>query len=261
VWDPGQYLRFADERSRPFFELAGRVGAENPGLVADLGCGPGQLTATLADRWPGAEVLGVDSSAEMIEAARALPGSERRGPARRLSFAVADVREWQPERPADVIISNAVLQWVPDHLELLTRWAGLLSTGGWLAFQVPGNDDQPSQTILRDLARSKSWRSLLADVPLNRQAADPADYLALLAGAGCQADAWETTYLHVLHGEDPVLDWYKGSALRPVISALPPGQAAEFVADYGARVREAYPPAPYGTVLPFRRVFVVATRS
>jgi trans-aconitate 2-methyltransferase len=268
VWDPGQYLHFADERSRPFFDLLGRVRAQDPGLVADLGCGPGQLTATLADRWPDAEVRGIDSSAEMIEAAYDLPEAARdlpeaggHGPARRLSFAVADVRHWQPERPADVIVSNAVLQWIPDHLELLTRWAGILSDGGWLAFQVPGNFDQPSHVILRELARSDRWRPLLAEVSLNRQAADPADYLDLLARAGCQVDAWETTYLHVLQGEDPVLDWYKGTGLRPVLSALPPGDAARFVADYGTRIAEAYPAAAYGTVLPFRRVFVVARRS
>jgi len=182
------------------------------------------------------------------------------GAAGRLSFAVADVRQWWPERPADVIVCNAVLQWVPDHLPLLTRWVGLLSEGGWLAFQIPGNFDQPSHVVLRELARSDRWRSLLAEVSLNRQAADPAKYLDLLARSDCEVDAWETTYLHVLHGQDPVLDWYKGSGLRPVISALPPGQAAEFVADYGARIREAYPAAPYGTVLPFRRVFVVARR-
>jgi trans-aconitate 2-methyltransferase len=261
MWDPGQYLRFADERSRPFFDLLGRVRAEDPGLVADLGCGPGQLTATLADRWPDAEVRGIDSSAEMIEAARELRPSGGHGSEGRLSFAVADVRQWQPERPADVIVCNAVLQWVPDHLRLLTRWAGMLSDAGWLAFQVPGNFDQPSHVVLREMARSDRWRSLLSDVSLNRQAADPADYLDLLARSDCDVDAWETTYLHVLHGEDPVLDWYKGTGLRPVISALPPGLAAEFVADYGARIREAYPAAPYGTVLPFRRVFVVARRS
>jgi trans-aconitate 2-methyltransferase len=174
---------------------------------------------------------------------------------------VADVRQWRPERPADVIVCNAVLQWVPDHLELLTRWVSLLSDGGWLAFQVPGNFDQPSHVVLRELAGSDRWRSRLAGVSLNRQVADPAEYLDLLARSDCEVDAWETTYLHVLRGQDPVLEWYKGSGLRPVISALPPGQAAEFIADYGARIREAYPAAPYGTVLPFRRVFVVARRS
>ncbi len=264
MWDPAQYLRFGDERGRPFGDLLARVHAEAPGYVVDLGCGPGHLTAILAERWPRARVLGVDSSAEMIAAAGALGSATSAGadPAGggRLSFARADIREWRPDRPVDVFVSNAVLQWVPDHCDLLTRWAGQLAPGGWLAVQLPGNFDQPSHAILRDLAASSRWRPLLGQVTLNRQAEDPASYLDLLARAGCRVDAWETTYLHVLHGDDPVLEWYKGTGLRPVLAALPPQRKADFLAEYAAGVRDAYPPAPYGTVLPFRRVFVVASR-
>jgi trans-aconitate 2-methyltransferase len=256
VWDPEQYLRFGDERSRPFYELVGRIAAEHPGTVVDLGCGPGTLTAALARRWPDAEVRGIDSSAEMIEAARALPAAA----GGRLSFALGDVREFAPDGGVDVIVSNAVLQWVPDHLPVVARWAGYLRPGGWLAFQMPGNFDQPSHEAIRDLAGTDRWRPLLAGVRLNRQAADPAEYLDLLARAGLEVDAWETTYLHVLHGDDPVVDWYKGSGLRPVISALPPDLVEEFLAEFRARMAAAYPAAPYGTVFPFRRVFVVAAR-
>jgi trans-aconitate 2-methyltransferase len=265
MWDPGQYLRFSDERSRPFFDLIGRIQADRPGVVIDLGCGPGQLTAALASRWPDAQVRGLDSSAEMIASARRL-GDERAagqdGAAGRgsLSFARGDVRDWRPDRPVDVLVSNAVLQWVPRHEELLPRWAGELAPGGWLAFQVPGNYDQPSHVILRELAASERWRELLADVSLNRQTADPARYADLLGRAGCVMDAWETTYLHVLQGEDPVLDWYKGTGLRPVLAALEPDNATAFLAEYGRRLRAAYPSQPYGTVLPFRRIFVVAQR-
>ena len=257
MWDPAQYLRFADERARPFFELASRIQAADPGLVIDLGCGPGQLTATLADRWPGAEVIGVDSSPEMIEAARLLPAAA----AGRLSFVLQDVRDWRPDLVPDVIVSNALLQWVPDHQELILSCARMLAPGGWLAFQVPGNFDQPTHAILRALAGSPRWRPRLAEVELNRQAADPAEYLDLLGRGGYAVDAWETTYLHVLQGENPVLDWYSGTGLRPVLAALDPAQSAEFLADYGPRVAAAYPRAPYGTVLPFRRVFVVARRE
>ena len=210
MWDPGQYLRYAGERARPFFDLLARVGADDPGYVADLGCGPGNLTAILADR------------------------------------------------KADVLLSNAVLQWVPGHLDLVRQWPGLLAPGGWLAFQLPGNFDQPTHAILLDLVRSARWAPLLGGVALNRQARGPAEYLDLLARAGCSVDAWETTYLHVLPGEDPVVEWYRGTGLRPVLAALDPGQAERFVAEYAERVAEAYPAAPYGTVLPFRRVFVVA---
>ena len=276
MWDPSAYLRFGSERSRPFFDLLTQVQAADPSYVVDLGCGPGNLTALLAARWPEAHVLGVDNSAEMIEVARAelasaVPAGAGRGAAgpgagpaaadgSRLAFALADIRAWQPGRPVDVFTCNAVLQWVPGHLNLLTSWAGWLAPGGWLAFQVPGNFDQPSHTIMRDLAGSARWRDLLADVRLNRQAMDPAAYLDVLTAAECEVDAWETTYLHVLRGENAVLDWYRGSGLRPVLAALTPEDGAEFAAEYGAQLRAAYPPAPYGTVLPFRRIFVVAHR-
>ena len=252
MWDPGQYLRYAGERARPFFDLLSRVQATDPKYVVDLGCGPGNLTAALAGRWPGAEVLGVDNSPEMIDAAQA----QARRPG--LSFRLGDVTDWQPERPVDVLVCNAVLQWVPGHLDVVRRWPGMLAAGGWLAFQLPGNFDQPTHAILLDLVTSDRWAPLLAGVSLNRQAGDPADYLDLLARAGCSVDAWETTYLHVLHGADPVVEWYRGTGLRPVLAALDPGQAEDFVAGYAERIAAAYPAAPYGTVLPFRRVFVVA---
>ena len=253
MWDPGQYLRYAGERGRPFFDLIARVGAEDPGYVVDLGCGPGNLTAALGDRWPGAEILGVDNSPEMIAAAQ-----EEAGKRDRLSFALGDIRDWRPGRKVDVLVSNAALQWVPGHMDVIRRWPGLLAPGGWLAFQLPGNFDQPTHAILLDLVQSDRWAPLLGGVALNRQAGSLTDYLDLLAGEGCSVDAWETTYLHVLQGPDPVVEWYRGTGLRPVLAALEPGQAEAFVAEYGERVAKAYPAALYGTVLPFRRVFVVA---
>jgi trans-aconitate 2-methyltransferase len=274
MWDATLYLRFGGERARPFFDLLARVGAEMPRYVVDMGCGPGNLTATLAQRWPSATVCGVDNSPQMIETARQLApaaslrsagasasGSVLTSHAPGLSFMLDDIRHWEPQSLPDVIVSNAVLQWVPDHRELLVRWAGRLAGDGWLAFQVPGNFDQPSHVILREMATSARWRSLLRDVELNRQAADPADYAELLAGAGCQVDAWETTYVHILAGEDPVLEWYKGTGLRPVLAVLDADQAADFLAEYGEKIRVAYPPGPFGTLLPFRRVFTVAHRA
>jgi trans-aconitate 2-methyltransferase len=273
MWDSALYLRFGGERARPFFDLLARVGAELPRYVVDMGCGPGHLTAMLAERWPSATVRGVDNSPQMIEAARQLApaeavrtsGSAASGPtltshAPGLSFMLDDIRHWKPQHLPDVIISNAVLQWVPDHRELLVRWVDQLTDGGWLAFQVPGNFDQPSHAILRDLAASDRWRPLLRDVELNRQTADPADYAELLARAGCEVDAWETTYVHILPGEDPVLEWYKGTGLRPVLAVLDADQAADFLAAYGEQLRAAYPSASFGTMLPFRRVFAVAHR-
>jgi trans-aconitate 2-methyltransferase len=254
TWDPGQYARFADERSRPFFELLGRVRAERPARVTDLGSGTGALTATLAERWPDALVEGVDRSPEMIAEAAplAIPG--------RLRFGIADVRDWRPDEPVDVLVSNAVLQWVPEHADLLARWVDALAPGGWLAFQVPGNDRSPSHVLLDELRDSPRWRDALGGAAPGPRVREPEEYLALLASRGCAVDAWETTYLHVLRGADPVLEWVKGTALRPVLTALAGAEREAFLAEYAARLRAAYPARPHGTVLPFRRLFVVAER-
>ncbi|HET6760054.1 MAG TPA: trans-aconitate 2-methyltransferase [Propionibacteriaceae bacterium] len=253
VWDPRTYLEFADERSRPFVDLLSRVQAADPKLVVDLGCGPGQLTASLADRWPAAKIVGFDSSPEMITQATKLAGP-------RVRFLVQDLRDWQPETPVDVIISNATLQWVPGHRELLPVLISALSPEGWLAFQVPGNFDEPSHRLLRQLAADPRYAPLLTDLAWP-DSADAAAYLDDLAELGCSVDGWETTYLHVLSGPNPVFRWISGTGARPVLQALPDDQRAKFVADYQRLLDEAYPSRPYGTVLPFRRIFVVAHRA
>jgi trans-aconitate 2-methyltransferase len=255
MWDAAQYLRFGGERSRPFFDLLSRVGAQTPGYVADLGCGPGNLTAMLGERWPGAETVGVDNSPEMIAAAQDANGSSPR-----LSFVLGDVRDWRPARAPDVLVCNAVLQWVPGHQDLLIRWADQLAPGGWLAFQLPGNFDQPSHLILREIAGTPRWKTLIGDVELNRQAGDPREYAELLLRPGYEVDAWETSYVHILPGENPVAEWAKGTTLRPVLAALDDEQAGAFLAEYGERVRAAYHTGPFGTFFPFRRVFTVVHR-
>lgn len=256
MWDARQYLKFTGERSRPFFDLLSRVAADDPGYVVDLGCGPGNLTAALARRWPSARVEGVDSSPEMIEAALDA-GYDEPG----LSFERQDAVRWRPGQPPDVIVSNAALQWIPGHTGLVVRWADELAPGGWLAFQVPGNFDQPSHAILREIAQSPQWRHVLAGVQLNRQSADPVAYAELLLRPGYTVDAWETTYVQILHGEDPVVQWYKGSGLRPVLAALDAERGERFLAEYRERVTEAYPPGPFGTLFEFRRVFAVVHRE
>ena len=244
-WDPDRYLTYADERGRPFVDLLSRVGATAPATVADLGCGPGNLTSLLADRWPEASVTGIDSSPEMVAAA----GDER------IRFEVGDVRSWTG--PVDVLVSNATLQWVPSHLELLPRLVDQVNPGGWLAFQVPGNFDEPSHTIRTALAAEEPYAMHARDaaVPSSH---DPAVYLDALARLGCAVDAWETTYLHVLTGPDPVFTWVSGTGARPTLQALPDDLRPEFEAEFRRRLAAAYPEQPYGVVLPFRRVFVVA---
>jgi len=252
VWDPGQYLRFAVERERPFHDLVGRVSVAGARRVVDLGCGPATTTVTLLERWPGATVIGVDSSPEMIEAARRYhqPG--------RLELVVADVAGWSPPGPVDVVVANAVFQWVPGHEAVIARMARHLAPGGALAFQIPANFDQPVHTELRRLARSGRW-SLPADLLRDRPVREPGEYLSLLLGLGLAAEVWETTYLHVLEGPDPVLTWARGTALRPVLGALDPQAVSSFEAAYREALAAAHPPDEAGrTVLPFRRIFAVA---
>jgi trans-aconitate 2-methyltransferase len=256
MWNPNQYRQFGDERSRAFYELITRIGATDPRTVADIGCGPGELTADLCRRWPKADVLGVDSSAEMIAAADEVLAGAAEPP--RLRFEHMDAWDWKPDGPVDVIVSNAMLQWIPGHESLLVKWVSYLADGGWLAFQVPANYDEPTYRLLHELGRTDRWGELLSGVALNSQAADPGEYLDLLTTKGCAVDAWETTYLHVLTGDDPVLRWISGTGLRPVIAALEGADRDEFMAEYGALLRGAYPQASYGTVFPFRRVFAVA---
>ncbi len=255
MWDPAQYERFAAQRSRPFFDLLDRIDLPGARRVVDLGCGSGELTAALLRRWPAATVLGVDSSAEMLARAEAhaVPG--------RLEFRRLDLREWTPDEPADVVFSNATLQWVPEHLDVLRRLAGYLAPGGVLAFQVPGNFREPSHTLLRDLRLSPRWRDRVgAGADRTVAVHEPADYLQALLAAGLDAEVWETTYVQLLQGPDPVLEWVKGTALRPVLAVLDEAEQAEFLAAYGTALREAYPAGEHGTVLPYRRLFAVARR-
>jgi trans-aconitate 2-methyltransferase len=251
-WDPDRYLTYADERGRPFVELVTRVGADSPTSVVDLGCGPGNLTALLVERWPDADVVGLDSSAEMIAKARETTPA--------VAFDVADLRDWvtSEAEPVDVLVSNATLQWVPGHLDLLPALVGRVAPGGWLAFQVPGNFGEPSHTIRTELAGEAAYRDHTAGVAVP-SSHDPVVYLRALHDLGCEVDAWETTYLHVLRGADPVFTWVSGTGARPTLQALPDDLRPAFEEEFRRRLWAAYPPGADGeVVLPFRRIFVVA---
>ncbi|MFI9380131.1 trans-aconitate 2-methyltransferase [Kutzneria sp. NPDC052558] len=251
MWDPAKYLAFGDHRARPFHDLVGRVAAEKPRRVVDLGCGPGNLTVTLGQRWPEAVVEASDSSPEMVAAAR------ERG----IDAEVVDVNDWTPQPDTDVVVTNAVLQWVPGHAALLSRWARALPDGTWLAMQVPGNFSSPSHTTIREVVGRPRWQRELAELALREPLAvlDPAGYADVLVEAGCEVDAWETTYLQRLSGPDPVLEWVTGTALRPIRAALDENAWTEFRAELAVELRKQYPPRADGaTWFPFRRVFAVA---
>ncbi len=255
LWDPQQYQRFGDERARPFFDLVGRISASDPTTVVDLGCGPGNLTATLAERWQTATVEGVDNDSNMLAAAQQHSSA-------RVRFSLGDVTTWKPASSVDVLVSNATLQWIPDHLRLMPRFIDALSAHGWLAFQLPGNLDDPHHQAIREVMAAPHWASVFADVPERRMGSYPAvTYLSSLSRLGCKVDTWETSYVHVLQGADPVLEWVKGTALRPVLARLTPAQQPDFLRELADLLRSAYSTYPWGTPLPFRRIFVVAQRN
>ena len=248
TWDPALYLGFDDHRSRPFHDLVARIGAGAPRRVVDLGCGPGHLTGVLAARWPAAVISALDSSAEMVAAAR------ERG----IAAEQVDVRDWTPAPDTDVVVTNAVLQWVPGHARLLPAWLAALPSGAWFALQVPGNFAFPSHALVRELLAEPRWAGRV-EVRGEDSVPEPAEYAGLLAGTGAEVDVWETTYQHRLTGDDPVLKWISGTALRPVRDGLPAEEYAEFRAELAPRLRAAYPARPDGTTwFPFRRIFAVA---
>lgn len=254
MWNPTQYERFRDERKRPFFELLARVDAAAASRVVDLGCGTGDLTLVLSERWPGARITGVDSSEAMITEARrrALPG--------RVDFELADLAGWRPREPLGMLVSNAALHWLPDHAGLLSQLVSLLGPSGVLAFQVPANFDAPSHRLIDEVRAQPRFAAALAGV--RRGHAEPLDfYEAHLAGLGLTVDAWDTTYLHVLHGEDAVLQWLLGTTLRPVLSALGPAEGQAFLEALRPLLRNAYPATSRGTPFRFTRRFVVARRG
>jgi trans-aconitate 2-methyltransferase len=251
MWDPDVYLTFADHRARPFYDMLSRVSAEEPRRIVDLGCGAGNLTLELSRRWPHAVIEALDDSAEMVAAA------QERG----VDATIGDVRNWRPQRDTDVVVSNAVLHWVPEHTELMVRWAGQLTRGAWLAVQMPGNFETPSHAAVRAVARREPFANTLRDVPFPVGAVvqPPVWYADLLMRAGCAVDAWETTYLHQLTGAHPVLDWITGTALRPVQERLSDEDWQRFRQELIPLLADAYPSRPDGaTFFPFRRVFVVA---
>jgi trans-aconitate 2-methyltransferase len=251
MWDPDIYLAFADQRARPFYDLLSRVGAERPRRVVDLGCGAGNLTAQLARRWPDAVIEALDSSPEMVSAAC------ERG----VDASVGDLRTWTPRLNTDVVLSNAAAQWVPEHAGLMVRWAGQLPARAWIAVQMPGNFESPSHAAVRAVARREPYAKLLRDIPfrVGTVVDTPAHYAEQLIDAGCTVDAWETTYLHQLTGEHPVLDWISGTALLPVRDRLSEDGWQQFRQELIPLLADAYPARPDGTTFfPFRRVFVVA---
>ncbi|HYD30150.1 MAG TPA: methyltransferase domain-containing protein [Azospirillaceae bacterium] len=254
AWDAKQYDRFKAQRSRPARDLLAALPEWAPRRIVDLGCGGGALARELARRFPGSEVIGVDSSGTMLAQAGAQPSVVR--------WIEADIAAWAPDVPIDLIVSNAALHWLSDHAGLFARLPGHLAPGGVLAVQMPRQHVNPSHTLLAEVAADPRWADRLAQaVPRAPRVHEPGRYYDWLAPRASWVDVWETEYLHVLEGEDAVFEWVKGTTLVPVEEALSPDELAAFEAAYRARLAAAYPRRADGaTLLPFRRLFVMAGR-
>jgi trans-aconitate 2-methyltransferase len=253
-WSPTQYLKFEDDRSRPARDLLAAVPLSTAKRVVDLGCGPGNSTELLVTRYPGAEVIGLDSSSAMLATARKrLPD---------VTFVEADIAAWKPDRPVDLLFANAVFQWVPDHLGVLARLLEALPSGGVLAVQMPDNLAEPAHRLMREVAALDVWAAKLAPARAMRgELPPPAIYYDRLKPLAAGVDLWHTIYNHVLAGPEAVVEWLKGSGLRPFLEPLGPAETAAFLAEYTARLAAAYPPQADGSVLfRFPRFFLVAVR-
>ena len=238
----------------PFTHLLACVDHPSPRIVVDLGCGTGELTAALLERWPGATVIGIDSSIEMVERSQALAVPTN------LQFEVADIGTWHAGDPVDIMLANASIHWIDDHRALFDHLLPQIAADGVFAFQVPANHTEPSHTLLRDLCSGPRWRDRLDGLP-RTGVREPHWYLKELGGRGLDVTVWQTTYLHVLLGDNAVLEWVQGTTLRPVFDRLPEDEQSNFLTEYRAMLGEAYPEHDGKTVFPFRRTFVVARRA
>ena len=267
AWDPGQYHKFSDHRRRPAVELLARVRpADDPGLVVDLGCGSGEVTRLLAERWPSAVTQGVDNSPDMLDRARAGAAPGGVGPG--IEWIENDIATWTPHRPPGLVYANASLQWVDGHEALFPRLFRTLAPGGALAVQMPRSREACSHLLMSEvLAGGGPGGAPLGSEALRREIArrwvlDPEEYFGLLAEGADRIDIWTTEYLQVLEGEDPVLEWVSGTGLRPILNGLAGSERARFLDRYREALREAYPQRPDGTTLyPFPRLFIVAVRA
>jgi trans-aconitate 2-methyltransferase len=252
-WNPSVYMAFGNERTRPAFELAARVPVEKPRLVVDLGCGPGNSTAALAQRWPETRLVGVDNSAEMLTKAK--------GSGVTATWVEADVATWAAPEPPSVIYSNATFQWVEDHDPIFVRLLKAVEEGGALAVQMPRNFDAPSHVLLRETAARGPWAATVKDLARAKPVNEPQAYYDLLAPHARKLDIWETEYLQALDGADAVFKWVSGTALVPFREALDGAMREEFLEAYRRRLAEAYPRREDGlTLFPFKRIFIVAQR-
>ena len=257
TWDANLYLKFADHRLRPALDLMGRLDDPATGAIYDLGCGAGNVTRILAERFPQAEaIVGVDSSEDMLAKARTQTSDPR------VSFAEGDLAHFQPGKPPAVLFSNAAYHWIEGHIDLFPGLLKLLPSGGQLAIQMPRNHDSPSHTLMHKAAAAGPWKDKLAQVKGIRPVFEPGRYYDVLKPLCSDLEIWETVYQQPLTGKEPVAQWTAGTGLRPYMAVLDEAEQKGFYETYAGMTAEAYPTRPDGiTLFPFRRLFIVARKA
>ena len=253
-WDAGHYLRFADARTLPAVDLLSRIEVEAPQRVVDLGCGPGNSTSLLVRRWPAAAVTGIDSSGNLLVAAR----RDYRG----ARFVLGDIRDWTPPESPDIVFANASLQWVGDHDRLVPRLFDLVAPGGVLAVQMPRNHDFATHRLMRQVAAEGEWRDRLAGARDPSPVQPPEFYYDCLAPRSAGFTIWETNYIQVIDGVDAIIAWLLGTGLRPFLARLTEAERPVFLARYAALLKDAYPAQADGKILlPYPRLFFIAAKA
>ena len=251
-WNAQQYLQFTDERTRPALDLLARIDIAAPGRVVDLGCGPGNSTAVLRERWPDAALDGLDSSPDMLMMARqSHPG---------IDFVLGDIAAWSPAERYDVVLSNAALQWVGNHAELLPRLIAAVRPDGVLAVQMPRNHDFATHALMRQVAAEGAWRERLAGARDPSPVRPPEFYYDCVAPLSSRMILWETNYIQVMDGVGAIIAWLRGSGLGPFLGRLDPGEQQQFLERYERLLADAFPPQADGKILlPYPRLFFIAT--
>lgn len=260
IWHADKYLSFNEQRTRPAIDLLARVEQQNPQLIIDLGCGPGNSTFQLQKHWPAARIIGIDNSITMLAKAKKIASN--------IEWQNADISSWQPETAPNIIFANAVLQWLDDHEVLIPKLLGFLASQGTLAIQMPRNYDQATHTTIVELVKSQNWRNKLSHLlrynesETNWPVHTPEFYYHLLAPLAKKIDIWQTEYLTILEGENPVAQWAEGTALCPFLAALAEPERTVFLNEYKEKIAQIYRPTKQGkTLLPFRRIFIVASKG
>ena len=250
-WDPNQYLEFGGVRLQPALDLLARIPLQAPDIVYDLGCGAGNVTTAMKNRWPSAQITGIDNSAEMLDRARSARSD--------IQWVEADLDEWRPDRPADVVFSNATLHWLDNHDQLFPRLMNFVAPGGFLAVQMPRNWEAPSHTSITDSVQAGPWREVHEPLMRPTPSHAPEHYYEILAPISKSFSIWETEYCQILEGENPVAEYVKGSFLKRFLDALEEPERSDFENDYRERILAAYPKRQDGkTLFPFRRLFILA---